>query len=284
MAIDLTDLGPSSSKGIDLSDLGPGDQPKGVGLFKSFQAASDLAPWNVVRRNTLDPAGEGVAEEFGRTGHPAVGAAFGTAIQMAPEIIQAGTGLSNLYQSGNPIVKGLINTPQELGPEYEALDKSAGVSGKLPVQRGTIPKFPGLDGLPKNVPPPEAPNVSPVSYPKDTNTYLNFVRDRLDSVGKNLSPQELADHKTILSNLMKKMAVDGQAGTQVFAKAAQAQSDLTGLQNSAIPGRDSLNRAYGISKGLQGITKRALKAGAWAGGGAGSLFGLDALRRALSGK
>lgn len=200
-----------------------------------------------------DVVGEGVSNLGNQVGYPNTGAAIGTAIQMAP-YIAAGVGVyQGLNAVENPIVKGLMNTPQELGAEYQALDQQAGVSQKLPVQRGSVPKFPGLDGTPQNQPPTQAPNVAPIVYPKDTNTYLNFVRDRIDGVGQNLTPQELSDHDTILNKLMGNMKTQGEGGTTVFAKAAQAGSDITDLRNANVPGRPGLNTAYGISKGSQSL-------------------------------
>lgn len=216
-----------------------------------------------------DIVGEGVSNLGNEVGHPNIGAAVGTAIQMAP-YVAGGIGIyKGLNAIENPIVKGLMHTPQELGPEYQALDQQSGVSQKLPVQKGTVAKFPGLDGSPQNQPPVEAPNVSPISYPKDRNTYLNFVRDRIDGPGQNLTPQELADHDKILSDIMSNMKANGQSGTPVFQKAAQAGSDITNLRNANVPGRPGLNTAYGISKNSQAIQQAiaqyAKKAVQWGG-------------------
>jgi hypothetical protein len=223
--------------------------------------------------NTLsqgpDVVGEGSSNLGNQVGYPNTGAAIGTAIQMAPYVAGGVGAYQGLNAVENPVVKGLMNTPQELGPEYQALDQQAGVSQKLPVQRGTVAKFPGLDGTPQNQPPVEAPNVSPISYPKDRNTYLNFVRDRIDGTGQNLTPQELADHDKILSDIMTNMKAKGQSGTPVFQKAAQAGSDITDLRNANVPGRPGLNTAYGISKNSQAvqqaIAQYASKAARWGG-------------------
>lgn len=212
------------------------------------ELAQDLAP------AISQAEGQAVSDYGLKKGYPLTGAGIGTGISMIPDAVAAYVAWKGIHNVDNPIVKGLVNSPQELGPEYQALDQKAGVSGKLPVQRGTIAKYPGLDGLPSNVPPTQAPEVSPLSYPKDTNTYLNFVKDRLDGVGKSMAPQELSDHKTMLNSLMTKMTAQGQGSTPVFAKAAQAASDITDLQNEAIKGRASLNTAYGISKGQQSLT------------------------------
>ena len=221
--------------------------------------------------------GQAVSDYGQQKGYPMTGAAVGTGISMIPDAINAYAGVEGLHNVDNPVIKGLLNTPQELGPEYAALDAKAGVSGQLPIQRGSVPKFPGLDGQPSNAPPTQAPNVAPISYPKDTNTSLNFVRNRIDGVGDNLTPQELSDHKTILSNLMGKMSTQGQGNTPVFAKAAQASSDVTDLQNANVGGRASLNTAYRVSKGLQGATDAIKKYGSKAVGVAGSVGGLGAL-------
>lgn len=203
--------------------------------------------------------GQVVSDVGSKAGYPTVGAVAGTAVSMIPELASAYMGWKALHNVQNPIVKGALNTPQELSPEYASQNQAVGISDKLPIQRGTVAKYPGLDGLPTNSPPPQSPTVAPLSYPKDTNTYLNFARDRIDSLGAQLTPQELADHKTILSNILNDLKVKGQVGTPVFAKAAQLQTDTSGLQNTVIPGRANLNQAYGISKTLNPEVMQAIK-------------------------
>lgn len=250
----------------------PSSQPSSV-TGAALQAAEKTLAAPIRTGATLaqvpDVAGQAASDIGLATGYPKTGAAIGTAIKMAP-YVAGGVGLyQGLNAVENPIVKGLLNTPRELGPEYQALDQEAGVSQKLPVQKGTVAKFPALDGSPQNEPPPEAPHVSPISYPKDRNTYLNFVRDRIDGVGQNLTPQELADHDKILNDIMSSMKSKGQGGTPVFQKAAQAGSDITNLRNAAVSGRPALNTAYGISKNseavAQAIKQYALKGAQWGG-------------------
>lgn len=67
-----------------------------VGMGTAFDVASELAPWNIARRNTTEIVGEKIAEgigrglpEYGIPGMPKTGAAIGTAIQMAPDILSS---------------------------------------------------------------------------------------------------------------------------------------------------------------------------------------------------
>jgi len=79
----------SSGGGNPWDDFAPPKQENRpeIGLGVAYDAASSMAPWNILRQKTLDPAGEKVAEAGGRMGYPATGAAIGTAIQMSPEIL-----------------------------------------------------------------------------------------------------------------------------------------------------------------------------------------------------
>ena len=65
---------------------GGGQQPS-VDAMAAFGAATDLAPWNLLKENTLDPLGETAAEVGGAMGYPKTGAAIGTGIQMIPDAL-----------------------------------------------------------------------------------------------------------------------------------------------------------------------------------------------------
>ena len=245
-------VGAALSSRPELQPYGTGqtNQPSTV-VGSALQAAGQTLAAPIRTGETLAQGPEAIgqaASDIGlATGYPKTGAVVGTAISMAPYVAGAVGGWDAIHASDNPIVKGLVNTPKELGPQYGALDTKAGVGSDLPVQRGTVPKFPGLDGTPQNQPPPQAPNVSPAVYPKDTKTYLNFVRNRLDSIGKDMTPQELSDHHDLLDEIMSNMKAKGQSGTKIFSKAAQAGSDISDIRNANVPGRSDLNKAYGIS-------------------------------------
>jgi hypothetical protein len=276
-------IGTALASRPELQPYGTGQpsQPSSV-IGSALQAAGQTLSVPIRMGATLaagpSAVGQAASDIGNETGHPLVGAGIGTAIQMAPYVAGGIGAYKGINAIDNPVVKGLVNTPQELGPQYHALDEQAGVGEDLPVQRGTIAKFPGLDGNPQNQPPEQAPNIAPISYPKDTKTYLNFVRNRLDSMGQNMTPQELADHNTLLDDIMTAMKAKGQAHTKIFAKAAQAGSDITDLQNQNVPGRTDLNTAYGISKGQQGIsnalTNYGKKAIQWGGPAIGGLSAL----------
>jgi len=202
-------------------------------------------------------AGSAVAGKLGEMipNHPAIGAAAGTLISMAPDIATAASGMGALEagKEGLPaIARGLLTSPSELGPEIEAGEQVAGIDTDiLPVRRGTIPKFPGLDGLPTNTPPPQAPTVTPLVYPKDTSTFLNFARSRVDGLGEQLQPQELADYRTILNDMIQGGEV--KAGTKPYAKASQLYSDTNSLFTQAVAGREDLNEVYKYAKMIPSI-------------------------------
>jgi hypothetical protein len=252
--------------------------PKGNPVQQVLGSMRDIAGAPFRFGQTLmqapDIAGE-AANDFGASqGYPLTGAAVGTAIKMLPAAATAYGGWEGIHNIPSPTLQGLLNTPKELGPRYTAIDSKAGVSGDLPVQRGNISKFPGLDGTPQNAPPIQTPNVAPTIYPKDTNTYLNFVRNRIANLGKEMTPQELADHDSMLSSLMGKMQVNNQGQTPVFAKAAQAHSDITAIRNAIVPGRADLNTSYGIAKTqeqLGPLVKKYLSNAAKVGGTIGGV-------------
>lgn len=196
-------------------------------------------------------AGEGVAEQGGKMlpNHPNIPAAIGTAVAMAPELVAAGTTLRGMVASQDPLAQAIRNTPKDLSPRYAALNKEAGISENLPVQRGSIPRFPGLDGQPQGAPPPQAPTVAPVAYPKDPNAFLNFAKARLSGLGDKLSAQELNDYKSIVNTMMRTGKVS--PGTDQYAVASQVGKQTTQLLNKAVPGRAELDQVYALSKQLR---------------------------------
>lgn len=196
--------------------------------------------------------GEAASNIGNDIGYPKTGAAIGTAISMVPYAAGMVGGLNSLGSSSNPLVRGLVTAPEEIGAEMNVGEKSAGINPTmLPVRRGTIPKFPGLDGLPTNTPPTEAPTVAPMVYPKDTATFLNFARSRVDSLGEQLQPQELADYRIILNNMIKGGEV--KAGTKPYALASQLYTDTNSLFTQAIAGREELNQIYKYAKMMPDI-------------------------------
>lgn len=221
-------------------------------IYKMMGAAP--TPERMLKEKVLDPAGEALAEAGGRTGHKAISipaAAVGTMISEAPAFAGAASSLSGLYnqEDPTPFAEAIKNTPSDLSPRYTALDEKAGISGDLPIRRGTVPKFPGLNGLPANVPPPEAPMVNPSSYPKDTNALLNFMKARISAYGDKLSSQELRDYDSMLGTMFKGREIS--PGTDQYALASQRASENTPLLNKAVPGRADLDTIYAISKKLR---------------------------------
>ena len=204
-------------------------------------------------------AAPGIAQSEGQiasdaglaAGYPKTGAAIGTGIAMIPDIAAAATTIPALKGTG-PLMKGLMTSPEELGPAMQAGEEAAGIdTGTLPVRRGTVMKFPGLDGLPTNTPPPEAPNVAPSVYSKDTSTFLNTARQRVDSLGEEMQPQELADYRVILNNMIKGGEV--KPGTKPYALASQLYTDTNSLFTQAVAGRADLNEVYKYAKIMPSI-------------------------------
>lgn len=197
-------------------------------------------------------AGEYVAEKGGETfpDQANLAAAAGTGVAMIPDIATAGMGLRGLAKSGAPLARAIRTTPKMLGPEFQAGEKAAGISGDLPVQRGAMARFPNMAGNPSAQPPAVAPLVAPKSYPKDFNSFINFARARVQAFGEKLSPQELDDYKTMLNTNLKAMKAKGLARTEPFAIGSQTLKQVTQLHNAAVPGRGELNKVYALSKTL----------------------------------
>lgn len=197
-------------------------------------------------------AGGAVAESLGAEGiNPNIAAGAGTLLAMVPDAVQAGGVVRNIMKSPGIIQRAIRSTPKMLGEEFEAGKRAAGISENLPVQRGSAARFP--EGISKGIEPDIASRslpMAPTSYPKDPNTFINFVKDRISNFGDKLTPQELNDTKTILATMMRNGKL--QPGTQPFAVASKLNKDVTALHNAAIPGREELNKIYSLSKTLHG--------------------------------
>lgn len=212
-------------------------------------------------------AGE-MAEYLGGKGvNPNVSAALTTPVAIAPEIASSALGVGEVLLGKGPLMQAIRKTPKMLGPEFQAGERAAGISGELPVQRGAAARFPDLSGKLLGQPPPQAPLLAPKSYPKDSSTILNFIKDRVSSLGDKLTPQELDDSKTILTNLIREGKV--VRGTKPYAIASEQLKQVTKLHNEAIPGRETLNKIYSLSKTIhpdfggwvkQGVEKYGVKA------------------------
>lgn len=195
-------------------------------------------------------AGEAVAESLGAEGiNPKISAAAGTAVSMIPDLAQAGSLINEVVRGPSVVAQAIRNTPRDLSPRYEALNESAGISKDLPVRRGTIPKFPGMNGLPQNVPPPQAPTVAPKIYPKETAGFLNFARARLEGLKDKLSPQELNDYKSMINTAINEGKI--ARGTQEYAVASQLKKQASELLSKSVPGRSELDEIYALSKKLR---------------------------------
>lgn len=157
-------------------------------------------------------------------------------------------GLGVAKAAGSTLGKAILNSPSDLSPEYDALHETAGISKNLPETGGRTARFPNLAGQPSKVPPSFAPGIAPINYPRDTNSMLNFMRQRMDSLPDHLSPQELNDYKTLISQ-----AIDtGKVGAgKPFAMAAQLRAQASELLNSRVDGLEDLNKVYALSSKLR---------------------------------
>lgn len=122
------------------------DSPQKMGgsppIGAVIDQVSSMAPWNKANQMYKDAVGWG-AEKLGQhTSIPptVIGAAM-TPLAVAPEILGAYTSLKGIYNSPNPTVKGLVNTPQELSPQYTAQNKAIGVARRIPQEGGRTPTF-----------------------------------------------------------------------------------------------------------------------------------------------
>lgn len=238
-----------------------------------------------------DVVGQGISDAGLAAGYPKTGAAIGTAVSMAPLAVGLGEGGAAvdglLRSSENPaFVRGMANTPKMLSPEYDELLAGSGVSKNLPETRGSIPKFPDLAGQPSKNPPVFAPQIAPSSYPRDPNTFLNFARQRIESLGSDLSPQELSDYKTLIGQHLDQ----GSFGSgKPFAMASQLKSQASSLLEHQVAGLADLNKAYAIStklrdpvqflpNAIQGLVRQY---GPWLGRAAAATAGIK-IGRSLS--
>jgi len=204
---------------------------------------------NTIKEGFPKVAGN-IAEKLGGMGvNPNVSATLTTPIAIAPELASSAMGLGEVLAGKSVLSQAIRNTPRNLSPRYDVLNEAAGISKNLPVSKGSIPKYPGLNGLPSNVPPPQAPAISPMSYPKEINPFLNFARMRLEGLGKKLHPQELNDYKSIINTAMRDNKIT--PGTDQFAVATRLKGQATKLLNKAVLGRAELDQIYALSKKLR---------------------------------
>lgn len=233
-----TALPPSAQAPIDVDSL--------YGASAKMQQAGENAAKNLEFERSPNYPTAAMTDVSAQDAMTAYGA--GKLVANAPAIsTTVGEGFNALKQNAPNVIKGLLSSPSSVGEEMESGEEAAGIaSDTLPVRRGTIAKFPGLDGLPTNTPPVEAPTVAPMVYPKDTNTFLNFARQRVDSLGEQMQPQELADYRTTLNTMFKSGEI--KPGTKPYALASQLYTDTNSLFENAVAGRADLNEIYKYSK------------------------------------
>lgn len=267
--------------------------------FVASQVA-DLAPWNKANKILKEDVAGGIAEGGGylgaKAGFPKTGQALGVGVGglvgLSPEILASYAGLKGIYGSSNPTVKGLINTPQELSPQYTEQNAAIGVTRRIPQEGGQLPKFPQpeVQGLaskaPKAMVPAEPlPGVVPTRLPGKPGDFMAYANNKLAQFGDKINPQELMDWQVKIQTDMGNGTIpkiDPSTGriTTIYQQATDlanriksvfnpiAESRLQGadLSPETIPTRAGLDKAYGVSSKVQNFTKKTVK---YAGGIAG---------------
>lgn len=263
-----------------------------------FNEMPQIAPWNKANQ-ALKSAGGKVAEAGGylgakaeSAGYPSIGntiqgagIGLGGAIALSPEILAAYTGLKGIYNSPSPTVQGLVNSPQELSPQYTAQNQAIGISNEVPETASKVinpdpysypstltkPKYvngiagqvegaPTIPRLKPQVPAEALPSTTPLKYPDDPGTLINHINDRISTHGINLNPQELSDYKELLSTKMAngeipKFGPDGKI-TPIFAKATRTTQNVTGTLNQvAEPLLKNAQLPEGILPTRQGLNQ-----------------------------
>jgi hypothetical protein len=236
-----------------------------------------------------DVLGESVSNEMNKAGHPVAGAAIGTGIAMAPELMGAYAGVRGLARSTNPTIRGLMSTPQELSPQYTAQNKVIGLNSRPPEQAGNL-KFPNPYNQTLTTKPPVAlqtetslssnlrgaealPETTPLKYPKDPATLINTIDERATQFGEKLNQQELYDYKRLLDQNIgdpnKIPKYIDRKPNPLYAQASGLRSRISGILNrviepklsnadlpeGTIPTRAGLDKAYGISNKQQKASK-----------------------------
>jgi len=298
----LNDLPPPVSQSSESFPLNP--------LRTAMYAAgkvSDLAPWNKVSKVFPAMAG-GVAKEYTSMGlDPRISALLATPLAIAPQIAGTALSLEGLHNAPSPTVRGLVNTPAELGPEYEAQNTAIGITRRVPQEGGAVAKFPQpeFQGFgakqPRPVVPAEPlPSIIPIRYPSKPGDFMAYANNRLQ-FGTQLDPQELMDWQVKLQTDMGNGAIpkiDPSTGkiTTIFQQASDlknriqqtfnkiAEPRLVGadLPEGTMPTRAGLNQAYGIAAKQAALQNALKKAAEWTvGGGSAGYTGYELLKNLL---
>ena len=286
----------SSSQGFDPDAFLASSTPQGGGsppLGYVASKVSAMAPWNQVSKIFPEAAGK-LAETYGAHGmNPYISAMLTTPLAMAPAIAGTALGQEGIYESENPIAKGLLNSPKELSPEYDKLlsNPNLNISQRTPELGGAKATFPNPYGNPLSTKPPQAiqtetayptnlrgaeplPTTVPLKYPGQADNpraFINFANARIQAFGDKLLPQEVIDYGKIISQYYK----DGvfPEGSPLATDGAKLSSTVDALKNQLIQGKKALDIAYGISKAQQAIQHFLLKAPLYLGEGASGLWG-----------
>jgi hypothetical protein len=231
--------------------------------------------------------GEAIAETGGELGYPKTGVALGAIPAMAPYVLSGYAAMKGLYASENPTLRGLLNTPQELSPQYSAQNKAIGVTRRVPQEGGKLPQFaqPEAQGLATKPPRPMVPaetlpEVVPTRLPSKPGDFLAYANQKLAQHGSKVNPQELMDWQVKLQTDMSNGVIpkiDKESGriTTIYQQATDllsrikgtfspiAEQRLTGaeLPPGTIPTRAGLDKAYGIASNVQSATRKAVKYG-----------------------
>lgn len=193
--INNTGWQPPTDESVATNETSQSDSGRTLGqniqiLKAASDAAGSLAPWNKANQFLKENIAGGIAEGAGYlggkvasqgvpqlginpspiAGNAIQGAGVGVAgaVALSPEIIAAYSSLKGIYNSQNPTVKGLVNTPQELGPDYSAQNKAIGVTRRVPMEGGKVPQYPDPYNSPSGLSKPKYSSV-PSAQPEIVN-------------------------------------------------------------------------------------------------------------------
>lgn len=233
-------------------------QPKQDIKLLPPKPAQPISPLKVLNQfsTEMQDTGTAVAETIGEKAvgtsfqrvAPYVGAAVGTTIAMAPDIIgsmpsapyAAVKGGQMLPAAGNKlrnIATALIpGGKRAIGAEIGALEKAAGVQQSIPTVANTAKKL--------NLPPQQR------SFSDIVTTVKQKIADK-----EPLDAQDLVDFKDLVKQAYAK---PGQLvkGTKKEAITAQTNSEAEALLNKLVQGREKLSKRYGDVSQIQKVLKK----------------------------
>lgn len=232
----------------------------------------------------LKQAGEDTAESLGKKGHPILGAAAGTAVQMAPDLIMTAATMGG----GNAAVQGAKELPAAAEGAAPLVRKGAGMLSKLArvisgpgkAEAGeAIAAAERAGGISQTL--PELKTLGQELGMKNA-TPRQYVQRLLEKVSdgsiNDLPVQKLAEHEEQIGRLLDKEPQGflgrmlnndkSQLGKKGVALASKTRAAVSDAINEQVPGRASALADYGAAK-----TRNALYKGTAAAAGTAAVGG-----------